>query len=230
MTKKIFKWIGITLSAFLILFIVLLIIPEKETVKTIQPRKYTQYWEMSEGFSIAYHHLKAEGNSIQTPIVYLHGGPGGYIHSSIVRSLKELNKSGFDVYLYDQRGSGLSDRLPKFSDINFQAHIRDLDEIITQKIVAEKVVLMGQSFGANIAAHYSVKYPNKIDKMVLSSPGAITPPRIENEKYVDLKSVYTIPDSLDFVEPYNFVDDVDNMAIKPKAIVAPSGSLAQPIT
>ena len=48
--KKIFKWVGIIIGVLLFIFIVLLVIPETETIKPIQPRESTEYWEMSEGF------------------------------------------------------------------------------------------------------------------------------------------------------------------------------------
>ncbi len=223
--KKIFKWIGITIAVILIIFLILLIIPEKETVQTIQPRETTEYWEMSEGFKIAYTHVQGIDSLNKTPIVFLHGGPGGYIHSSIIETLSKLAEKGFDVYLYDQRGSGLSDRMEKYSDVNFQKHILDLHEILTNKIQSDKVILIGQSFGTNIISHYSVKHPEKIDKIVFSSPGSFKPHRQIERRYIRLDSLYPVPDSLHFIEPYDFNKDVDNMAIKPKAMVATVGAL-----
>ena len=141
--KKIFKWVGIFLGALILIFTILLIIPEKETVKTIQPRETTQYWKMKEGFKIAFTHLHGIDSIHKSPILFLHGGPGGYVHSSIIEALGSLTKKGYDVYLYDQRGSGLSDRMEKYSDINFEKHILDLHEIITKQINTDKVILIG---------------------------------------------------------------------------------------
>ncbi len=224
LVKKILKWIGYTLIVGIFIFTMFVLIPEKETVKPIKPRKNTKYWAMNEGFNIAYTHLKSYANSIKTPIVFLHGGPGGYIHSSIINTLDELTDLGHDVYLYDQRGSGLSDRLKKYSAISFQYHIDDLHEIISKKLKS-KVILMGQSFGSEIIAHYSAYYPETIEKIIFSSPGTLGPHRIENNKYVDLDSVYQIPDSLKFIEPYSFVKDVDRIAFHPKAITLITGAL-----
>jgi len=222
--KKILKWIGYILLTIAFIFMLLVVIPEKETVKPIQPREDTQYWTMSEGFNIAYTHLESNADALKTPIVFLHGGPGGYIHSSIINTLSELTDLGHDVYLYDQRGSGLSDRLEKYSDISFQYHINDLHEIISKKI-KRKVILMGQSFGSEIIAHYSAYYPKTVEKIIFSSPGTLAPHRIENNKYVDLNLLFKIPDSLKFIEPYSFVKDVDRVAFKPKAITLITGAL-----
>lgn len=223
--KKTLKGIGLILIFLLSIFLFLFFIPEKETVASIQARKSTQYWRMTEGFNIAYTHVKAPDSIRRTPILFLHGGPGGYVHSSIIKTLTKLAPLGHDIYLYDQRGSGLSDRLAKYSDINFEKHLLDLDEIISEKIQTEKVILIGQSFGSNIISHYSARHPERIEKMIFSSPGVFLPHRKVGNDYVNLDSLYPAPDSLKFIEPYDFVRDVDNMALKPKAIVASMGAL-----
>ena len=223
--KKILKWIGIIIGFLSVVFLVLLVIPERETVQQIQPRESTKYWKMKGNFKIAYTHLKGIDSLNKPPVIFLHGGPGGYVHSSIINTLESLTQMGHDVYLYDQRGSGLSDRLKKFSDVNFENHLLDLHEIITEKIVAPKVILIGQSFGSIIISHYSSRHPDKIAKIVFSSPGTLTPHRQINGKYVALDSLYPTPDTLLFKEPYDFVKDVDNVAMKPKAIVATLGAV-----
>jgi len=139
--------------------------------------------------------------------------------------MSEFTKSGHDVYLYDQRGSGLSDRLDKFSDISIKKHIKDLGEIVSEKINQEKVILIGHSFGANIIAHYSANHADRIDKMIFSSPGELLPMRIANKKFVDLDSVYPKPDTLEFKTAIGFVPDVDFAAIKPKSIIAGTAML-----
>lgn len=222
--KKILKWIGIIIVVLLLIFIVLLVVPEEEIIKPIQPRESTRYWEMNEGFRIAYTHLEGIDNLNKTPIIFLHGGPGAYIHSSIIETLESLTLSGNEVYLYDQRGSGLSDRLDKYSDVSFEKHLIDLDEIITQKIGAKKVILIGQSFGSIIISHYSARHPEKIEKIIFSSPGSFKPHLRAGKKYVNLDSIYPAPDSLKFIEPYNYIKDVDNYALRPKMIAAVIGA------
>ena len=86
--KKVLKWIGIVIGVLLLIFIVLLVVPEKETIKPIQPRESTEYWDMNEDFKIAFTHLEGIGSLDKTPVIYLHGGPGAYIHSSIIETMK----------------------------------------------------------------------------------------------------------------------------------------------
>ena len=222
--KKIFKWIGILIGVLLTIFIVLLVIPEKETIQSIQPRESTRYWDMNEGFRIAFTQLEGIDSLNKTPVIFLHGGPGGYIHSSIIETLGSLTSKGHDVYLYDQRGSGLSDRFDKYSDVTFEKHLLDLHEIITQKIKAPKAILIGQSFGCIIISHYSTRNPQNVEKIVFGSPGVFKPEREENGLYIDLNSVYPTPDSLNFIEPYNYTKDVNSVARKPKMIAAVIGA------
>ncbi|GLR19525.1 alpha/beta fold hydrolase [Portibacter lacus] len=223
--KRLLKWLGFFLGLIIGIFLLLLLVPEKETIAKLQPRGSTEYWEMSEGFRIAYTHLSGIDSINKTPVIFLHGGPGGYVHSSSIKTFASLAEIGHDVYLYDQRGSGLSDRMSKYSDINLNKHLSDLHEIIKQKIKAPKVILIGQSFGSIIISQYSAQHPETIDKIVFSSPGALRPHRQINGNYVDLDSIYLAPDSLLFKTPYYFVKDVDNMAMKPKAIAASVGAL-----
>ncbi|EZH71350.1 hypothetical protein ATO12_08145 [Aquimarina atlantica] len=227
--KKILKWLGYLILLCITVFITLTLIPEKEIITAIKARDNTQFWNMEKGFKIAYHYLPSRklynSSENKAPVVFLHGGPGGYVHSSIIKTLDQLTELGHEVYLYDQRGSGLSDRLEKFTDVTFKSHVEDLNEIITQKINKGKVILIGQSFGCNIIVSYSSKYPKTIDRIVFSAPGQISPPLVVNKKYIDLDSIYKVPDSLNFIEPYNFNNDVNKVAFKPKALTATTGAL-----
>lgn len=223
--RKILRWVGIVFGILLLAFILMLLVPGKEVVAPIQPRANTAYWNMQEGFKIAYTYLENPDSVKKDPIIFLHGGPGGYVHSSIIEALSNLTTLGHEVYLYDQRGSGLSDRLPKFSDVSFEKHIADLHEIITTKIKADRVILMGQSFGCRIIAHYSSSYPDQLSSIILTSPGSLAPPRQINGTYVDLDTLYPIPDSISFITPTNGFKVAQRAAMGPKAIVATLGAL-----
>ncbi|MEO1434998.1 MAG: alpha/beta hydrolase [Bacteroidota bacterium] len=222
---NIFKWIGIVLLSISTLFTVLVFLPAKEIVPSIQPRANTEYWAMSENFNIAYHHLERVDTIHKTPVVYLHGGPGGYIHSSIIETLEVLTPLGHDVYLYDQRGSGLSDRMPNYTDIKIEKHLQDLYEIITEHIQTEKVILIGQSFGSILVAHFAARHPKLVEKMVFSAPGQLEPYQIKDGYFVRLDSLYPTPDTLQFIEPYDFQQDVARISMRPKAIAATFGAL-----
>jgi proline iminopeptidase len=139
--------------------------------------------------------------------------------------MKKLSHAGHEIYLYDQAGSGLSDRLPRYSDISFYTHLQDLHEIITNHIKARKVILIGHSFGSLLAAHFSSSYPELIEKIIFTSPGQLQPLESDSSDGAGLSRKYPTPDSLHYLEPYSFVGDVDRTALTPKAILATTGAL-----
>lgn len=215
--KYTFRGIGITL----LIFIGLSLIPIKQTVKPIQTRPATQYWTLKGGYRIAYTKISGDTSKLHPPIIFLHGGPGGYIHSSIIERMKEIAKLGYDIYLYDQIGSGLSDRLKKPKDYSFGKHVSDLTEIINIQIKAPKVILIGQSFGALLATHFVSKNPTLVEKIILTSPGPLQPTQLDNEgKMVDLNKIYLKPDSLKFREPKAVWQEVEGMQVTPRVIMA----------
>ena len=182
------------------------LLPLRPTVAPIRPRPETRYWEMARGHRIAYERLpaaSAPGAAPGAPIVFLHGGPGGYVHSSIVRTLAPLARRGHDLYFYDQVGSGLSDRLPRPRDYSFLGHVADLDEIVTRRIAPAggRVILIGHSYGGFVAAGYLALHPDRVERLVLSSPAEIQPARFDDSGRWVNESKYPVPPNLRFVAP-----------------------------
>ena len=172
--KKILKYLSLTLFALVLGLSIWLIFPNPESDFDEIPRKSTQYWELNTGSKIGYTYLKSETDSIKSTIVYLHGGPGGYISTSIIETYSELAKDGYDVYLYDQVGSGLSERLKNPVEYSVNRHSEDLKEIL-EKINAPHVTLVGQSWGGFLASYFSAYNSSLVDKIVLTAPGRIRP-------------------------------------------------------
>lgn len=223
--KRLLKTGVIVLGLLALVFLFFVIIPESETVPSLKARTDTQYWQMSRGFKIAYNYYHGAADSTKPPIIFLHGGPGAFVQSGTIDFFKRVTEFGYDIYLYDQAGSGLSDRLPRYSDITFDTHIQDLHEIVTRQIRAQKVVLVGQSFGAILAAHFAATYPELVERIIFTSPGQLQPDLTEPGDTLGLAAKYPTPDSLHYRDPYNFVSDVNWAAVSPKAIVATTGAL-----
>jgi pimeloyl-ACP methyl ester carboxylesterase len=138
------------------------------------PFENTRYWKLATGSRIAYSEIDPPaGMSVNpSPVVYLHGGPGvrqGPFDQAIYGS---LSREGFRVFLYDQAGSGLSDFLPHVRDYTFKRMVDDL-EAIRQQIGADKMVLIGHSWGSTLAASYMAKYPGHVAKVIFHSPADI---------------------------------------------------------
>jgi len=131
-----------------------------------------QYWALDTGSRIAYTRIPALGSVRRTPIVFLHGGPGWLILDSDFAFCSQLSKLGFDVYLYDQVGSGRSSRLPDMRQYGTARQVADL-EAIRLKIAADKMVIIGQSWGNTLAVDYMAAHPGHVEKVIFCSPGAM---------------------------------------------------------
>jgi proline iminopeptidase len=144
-----------------------------------RPRDETgiHLWDLTTGSHIAYAHVPAADSSSSVPLVFLHGGPGACQLADVdsVRPWCErLAKRGFDVFLYDQVGSGLSERLSDPRDYTVLRHVEDL-EAVRRTIGDKPFILVGESWGATLAANYMAAYPDNVIKAVMVSPGPIDP-------------------------------------------------------
>lgn len=137
-------------------------------------RANTQYWNLPTGSHIAYSlYEPPAGVPVKVePIVFVHGGPGLRALDTDHAFYRQFTQDGFRVYLYDQTGSGLSGRLPHATDYTVERQVADL-EAIRQQIGAERLVLIGHSWGGTLIAHYAVAHPEHVAKLVFHSPGPI---------------------------------------------------------
>jgi len=133
-----------------------------------------QFWELSTGSRIAYVRVPAERDARKTPVIFLHGGPGVPDMKEDSEYFGRLAKSGFDVYVYDEVGTGRSSRLSDPRGYTLGHDAADL-EAIREEIGAERVVLIGHSYGGTLAAAYAASHPNRVERMVLSFPGDPAP-------------------------------------------------------
>jgi proline iminopeptidase len=131
-----------------------------------------QYWDLPTGSRIAYVRVPAEGRPRPVPVVFLHGGPGVAMMSVDAPFFGQLAQDGYDVYLFDQAGAGLSARLDDPTQYTIARNVADL-EAIRQEIGAERMVLVGHSWGGTIAASYLAEYPERVEKVAFSAPGAL---------------------------------------------------------
>lgn len=190
------KAIQLSLLILLILFSTWLLVvcwPRHYEVPVFQERPGTQYWDLSNGSHIGYTLIPAKGAKKSSPVIYLHGGPGGPIYDRNIKLLAPLADDGYDVYLYDQIGGGHSARLDDIEAYTPERHVQDL-ELIIDKIGAEKVILIGQSWGGILASLYAAGHPDKLEKIIFTCPGPIQPQQRE------LAEVQP-PDSLHLREP-----------------------------
>ena len=116
---------------------------------------------------IALHMQIVEGPAAARTIVVLHGGAGGDFRSLLgLRALSDTHR----VVFYDQRGAGLSERVPA-GRLTLGGYLEELDGVIDLTSPERPVVLIGHSWGAMLAAAYLGHRPDRVDRAVLIEPG-----------------------------------------------------------
>ena len=135
----------------------------------------TKYWQLKTGSRIAYYKLQAEAGveKKRYPILFLHGGPGAYVRQLDIDFFKKFTLQGYDVYLYDQVGSGRSGLLP----VAQYSHKRNFEDAkaVLDVIGADKYTIVAQSYGCSILADLASDRISslRIDKAVYCEPGVI---------------------------------------------------------
>ena len=191
--KKKIKIGGIVILTGILILASVLFLPRQYDVDPFQERKGTKYWELKTGSTIGYFKIESFGSDKKSPIIYLHGGPGGRVHDKAIEALRPLSSQGHDLYFYDQAGSGHSQRLTNIEEYSVERHQKDLKEIVSI-IGADKVILIGHSWGALLAINYLEDYEETVEKLVLTGPGPILP--------INTAIINEIPpDSLSLTEP-----------------------------
>ncbi len=163
--------------------------PTGQSATTPQPAADTRYWDLPTGSRIAYRHVPATGQRRSTPVVILHGGP------ALPEPLSDhpaavLARDGFDVYVYHQVGSGRSSRLADVRGYTVRRHVDDL-EAIRIRLGSERIVLLGHSWGASLAAAYLHVHPQHVARVVFEAPGPLWAPAFR--QFQDLNAIDRLP-------------------------------------
>jgi proline iminopeptidase len=118
-------------------------------------------------------HSQTFGNPQNSMVVVLHGGPGGDYRSLL--SLRNLSDEYFVVF-YDQRGAGLSQRIP-FENLSTDEYLNQMTKELLGVInyykssEEQKVYLIGHSWGGMLASAFLGEHPEMVEKVVLAEPG-----------------------------------------------------------
>jgi proline iminopeptidase len=105
-------------------------------------------------------------------IVVLHGGPGLSL-AYLADDLAPL-AARHTLILYDQRGAGRSSLVADSAALTGERFVQDL-EAVRRHFRLERVTLLGHSWGAGLAALYAIRYPERVQSMLLV--GAMPPTR-----------------------------------------------------
>lgn len=115
-------------------------------------------------------HVRTFGDPARPTVIVLHGGPGN--DSRYLLPLAAL-ADAYHVVFYDQRGSGLSERV-KDEDLRLEDFYGELDGIVDRFGGGRPVALVGHSWGAMLASGYTGRHPDRVSALVLAEPGMLT--------------------------------------------------------
>ncbi len=106
-----------------------------------------------------------------SPLLIINGGPG--MNSDGFENLAKALSKNNQTIIYDQRGTGKS-VLPVLdsSTITMKLMMDDMENL-RKELKIEKWSILGHSFGGMVASYYATLYPERIDKLILSSSGGI---------------------------------------------------------
>ncbi len=133
--------------------------------------------KVSDIHTIAYYQF---GNPEGQAVVYLHGGPGGGIDFA---SSKYFDPEKFRVVMFDQRGCGRSTPFAEIEDNNTDALVSDMERL-RELLSIDHWIVFGGSWGSTLSLAYAVKFPERVDGLVLRGIFLGTKDEI-NHLYID---------------------------------------------
>jgi len=120
----------------------------------------------AEGIQLFYRKVGTGGATA----VYLHGGP-----TSMNDGFYELEAlaAGRTLIGFDQRSGGRSQLVDDRERLTAEYYIRDL-EALQRHFGLKRMTLIGQSWGAELAAMFTARHPESVERLLLLSPGPIS--------------------------------------------------------
>ena len=138
---------------------------------------FSQYLSPREGFvnveggRISY---KIIGSGKKTPLLIIHGGPGGRGDCSFIAPFTAISNDR-PIILYDQLGSGRSDKSTDSTLWQLPRFVNEIDSL-RAALGLKKLHIMGHSWGGTVLIEYLItKKPKGILSAIFASPLISTP-------------------------------------------------------
>ncbi|MBP6218975.1 MAG: prolyl aminopeptidase [Oligoflexales bacterium] len=111
------------------------------------------------------HTLSVEqvGNPKGTPIIYLHGGPGGCIDPE---NRQFFDPEKWNVILFDQRGCGKSTPHACVEENTTWDLVADIEKI-REHLGIKKWHVFGGSWGSTLSLTYAISHPERVESLIL---------------------------------------------------------------
>ena len=135
------------------------------------------------------------GNGTKTPVLLLHGGPGGT--SFGFEPLKELGYNG-PIIFWEQLGSGRSEAITDTTLMTIENYVEQIEKL-RNHLGLKDFVLYGHSWGTMLGMDYYLTYPDEVKAIIFSSPLFSTDLWIADADTL----IATLPDSIQQVIRYH---------------------------
>ena len=144
------------------------------------------------------------GSAGRTPLLLLHGGPGGRSCAFSVLSGLAVDRQ---VIMYDQLGSGRSDRPHDLSLWRTDRFVEELDAV-RKALGLRDVHILGHSWGGTLATEYLLtKGTEGVRSVILSSPLISTPRWLADTRRLRLTLPEPVQSALNSCEAVETADD-----------------------
>lgn len=120
----------------------------------------THYLKVSDLHTL---YIEECGNPNGETVVFLHGGPGGYISE---KSRYFFDPDHYRIILFDQRGCGKSTPFAELAENNIFYLVEDM-ETIRKHLNISKWHIFGGSFGSTLALTYAISHPKAVKSLIL---------------------------------------------------------------
>jgi pimeloyl-ACP methyl ester carboxylesterase len=152
----------------------------KELNDLIRKEESGSFIQISDGFT----HYELSNPAAENTVVLIHGFSVPYYIFD--PTFEFLTQSGFRVLRYDLFGRGFSDR-PDMP-YNIDLFVRQLGDLLDGLGFTQPVTLVGLSTGGPISTVFTVRYPERVNKLVLIDPVGAKP-----LPYARILKVATLP-------------------------------------
>lgn len=161
-----------TLGTGLVVFTTTVLIPTGDQPRSPTDVEGVEFVSLSTESRLAVVERRPDSTIKRPAVVFLHGGPGTPDMAGDIAYFGQLVADGYDVYIYDQLGSGRSSRLTDPTGYTVERQATDL-EALRQQLGIDSMILIAHSAGAEIASTYLADHPTRVERLVLISPAAI---------------------------------------------------------
>ncbi|CAL1538794.1 unnamed protein product [Lymnaea stagnalis] len=147
-------------------------------------------------------YYEQSGNKSGTPVIFVHGGPGGGT-SPTDRGF--FDPEAYHIILFDQRGAGKSTPAAEIKENTTWDLVEDIERL-RRHLGIERWVVFGGSWGSTLSLAYAEAHPERVKALILR--GIFTLRREELEWFYEGKGANML--FPDYWEDYiNFIPEVE---------------------